>query len=79
MVETNIDLLLDRSHSQLNVTKGCRQSLVTMPKPSDSDSLKWSEWSESNRRPLLPESSALPSCATSRRWRKWLEVYVVKL
>ena len=27
---------------------------------------EWSEWSELNRRPLAPEASALPSCATFR-------------
>ena len=27
---------------------------------------KWSEWQDLNLRPLAPEASALPSCATSR-------------
>ena len=32
--------------------------------PADLDSHLWSEWRESNSRPLEPHSSALPNCAT---------------
>ena len=37
--------------------------------PADLDSHLWSEWRESNSRPLEPHSSALPNCATpGHRW-----------
>jgi hypothetical protein len=42
----------------------------SVPTPIDDDSVghceKWSGWRDSNPRPLDPQSSALPGCATSR-------------
>lgn len=39
---------------------------------------KWSEWGDLNSRPLAPEASALPNCATPRRFSR-LDYYILKL
>ena len=41
-----------------------RQNPFGFDAPADLDSHLWSEWRESNSRPLEPYSSALPNCAT---------------